>query len=54
MIRVLAGQGTAAAFIVVAFAFLAVFLLGWRAVATVSTHLRPSSHSSTKPKWMQN
>jgi DUF3054 family protein len=32
-IRVLAGQGTAAAFIVVAFAFLGLFLLGWRAIA---------------------
>jgi hypothetical protein len=30
VIRVLAGQGTAAAFIVVALAFLALFLLGWR------------------------
>jgi hypothetical protein len=29
-IRVLAGQGTAAAFIVVALVFLALFLLGWR------------------------
>ena len=36
IIRVLAGQGTAAAFIVVAFAFLGLFLLGWRAVATVA------------------
>ena len=32
-IRVLAGQGTAAAFIAVALAFLALFLLGWRLVA---------------------
>jgi peptidoglycan/LPS O-acetylase OafA/YrhL len=54
VIRVLAGQGTAAAFIVVAFAFLAVLLLGWRAVATVSSHLRGSNHSSRKPKWMQS
>jgi Protein of unknown function (DUF3054) len=30
LIRVLAGQGTAAAFIVVTLAFLALFLLGWR------------------------
>jgi hypothetical protein len=30
VIRVLAGQGTAAAFIAVALAFLALFLLGWR------------------------
>ena len=33
VIRVLAGQGTAPAFIGVAVAFLAVFLLGWRRVA---------------------
>jgi hypothetical protein len=32
VIRVLAGQGTAAAFIVVALVFLALFLLGWRVV----------------------
>jgi Protein of unknown function (DUF3054) len=30
VIRVLAGQGTAAAFILVTLAFLALFLLGWR------------------------
>lgn len=35
LIRVLAGQGTAAAFIGVAFAFLALFLLGWRVVARI-------------------
>ena len=33
VIRVLAGQGTAAAFIVVALAFLGLFLLGWRLAA---------------------
>lgn len=33
VIRVLAGQGTAAAFIAVALGFLAVFLLGWRLIA---------------------
>src|SRR5215469_10536525 len=32
VIRVVAGQGTAPAFIGVAFAFLALFLLGWRAL----------------------
>jgi Protein of unknown function (DUF3054) len=35
LIRVLAGQGTAAAFIAVALAFLAVLLLGWRLLAAV-------------------
>jgi hypothetical protein len=39
---------------VVAFAFLAVLLLGWRAVASVSSRLRGSNRSSTKPKWMQS
>lgn len=35
VIRVAAGQGTAAAFIGVTFAFLALFLLGWRVIALV-------------------
>jgi hypothetical protein len=35
LLRVVAGQGTAAAFIAVALAFLGLFLLGWRAVAAV-------------------
>jgi hypothetical protein len=35
LIRVLAGQGTAAAFVVVTLAFLGLFLLGWRVVARV-------------------
>ena len=35
-IRVLAGQGTAVAFIVVALGFLALFLLGWRLVVRVA------------------
>ena len=33
LFRVVAGQGTAAAFIVVALAFLGLFLLGWRLLA---------------------
>ncbi len=45
VIRVLAGQGTAAAFIAVAFAFLALFLLGWRFVAMTSNRLWRSGHS---------
>ena len=32
MLRVVSGQGTAAAFIVVALAFLGLFLLGWRLI----------------------
>ena len=35
ILRVVAGQGTAPAFIVVALAFLGLFLLGWRAAAAV-------------------
>ena len=44
-IRVLSGQGTAVAFIAVAAAFLALFLLGWRALAMVGSHLWRKSHS---------
>ncbi len=43
VVRVLAGQGTAAAFVAVTFAFLGLFLLGWRIVARiVGTRLRAS------------
>jgi FtsH-binding integral membrane protein len=43
VLRVVAGQGTAAAFIVVALAFLGLFLLGWRiAVRAVPKVSRPS------------
>jgi Protein of unknown function (DUF3054) len=35
VLRVVAGQGTAGAFIAVALAFLGLFLLGWRAVAAL-------------------
>lgn len=44
VIRVLAGQGTAAAFIGVAFAFLAVFVLGWRVVAGIVTTQLQATH----------
>jgi hypothetical protein len=48
IIRVLAGQGTAAAFIVVTLAFLGLFLLGWRLVTRAISgrlprHLRRTS-----------
>ena len=33
LLRVVSGQGTAAAFIVVALAFLGLFMLGWRLLA---------------------
>jgi hypothetical protein len=39
LIRVLAGQGTAAAFIAVTVAFLGVFLLGWRLCWRVARRL---------------
>ncbi len=41
VLRVVAGQGTAVAFIVVALAFLALELLGWRALARFVTRPRP-------------
>jgi len=46
LIRVLAGQGTEAAFIVVAAAFLALFLVGWRTVVLVARHFRFTSNKS--------
>jgi len=42
VVRVLAGQGTAGAFIVVTFAFLGLFMLGWR---TIAAGLRQFRHS---------
>jgi hypothetical protein len=42
-LRVLAGQGTAVAFIAVALAFLGLFLLGWRIVARVAVYLARSA-----------
>jgi Protein of unknown function (DUF3054) len=46
VIRVLAGQGTAPAFVLVALAFLGLFLLGWRALAVGIRHLRPARPAS--------
>lgn len=40
VLRVLAGQGTELSFIIVAGVFLAVFLLGWRAIALLVTRKR--------------
>jgi FtsH-binding integral membrane protein len=42
VLRVVSGQGTAVAFVIVALAFLGLVLLGWRAAA----RLRPSATSS--------
>jgi hypothetical protein len=44
VIRVLVGQGTAAAFIGVALAFLGLFLLGWRVVARIVTTRLSAAH----------
>jgi len=43
VLRVVSGQGTAVAFIVVALAFLGLFLLGWRLLALVLARRRRSS-----------
>ena len=40
IVRVVAGQGTAVAFIIVALAFLGLLLLGWRLVAALVTRVR--------------
>lgn len=40
LLRVVSGQGTAVAFIVVAALTLALFLIGWRAIATLVTRSR--------------
>ena len=44
VLRVVSGQGTAVAFVLVALAFLGLFLLGWRVTARVLTR-RPERHS---------
>jgi hypothetical protein len=44
VIRVLAGQGTALAFIGVTLAFLALFILGWRVVASIVTTRLNAAH----------
>jgi FtsH-binding integral membrane protein len=41
LLRVVAGQGTAPAFIAVALCFLGLSLLGWRAVAAIVARWRP-------------
>ncbi len=40
VLRVVAGQGIALAFVLVALAFLALFLVGWRALVSFLTHRR--------------
>ncbi|MGW4333263.1 DUF3054 domain-containing protein [Rhodococcus koreensis] len=43
LLRVVSGQGTAFSFIIVAGTVLAVFLLGWRAVAKIVTNARATT-----------
>ncbi len=45
LLRVVAGQGTALAFIGVALAFLGLFLLGWRVVAAGAARWRAATQS---------
>ena len=47
-VRVLAGQGTAAAFIAVAAGFLALFLLGWRGALAAAQHIRHTRLASSR------
>ena len=47
VLRVIAGQGTAFAFILVALAFLGLFLLGWRLAARLVTRFRTPSPART-------
>ncbi len=48
VLRVLAGQGTAAAFIAVALAFLGLFLLGWRVVVRVLGQTMPRGSAGSR------
>jgi hypothetical protein len=45
LLRVVSGRGIAVAFLVVAVLFLAVTMLGWRAVASLVSRRRPSQPS---------
>jgi len=47
--RVVSGQGTAAAFIVVALVFLALFLLGWRLLARLATRAASRPAKASQP-----
>jgi Protein of unknown function (DUF3054) len=55
-LRVVSGQGTAVSFIVVALAFLGLFLLGWRAVAALIANRGSYSHRArlhASGRWRQ-
>ena len=48
ILRVVSGQGTAVAFIIVALAFLALFLLGWRLLARLAPLARVTGPARTR------
>jgi Protein of unknown function (DUF3054) len=50
VLRVVAGQGTAVAFVLVALAFLGLFLLGWRVVARFVSRRRRERHLRRNPR----
>ncbi len=50
VLRVVAGQGTAVAFVAVALAFLGVFLLGWRAAAWLVRRLPGPRRRGRNPR----
>jgi Protein of unknown function (DUF3054) len=50
LLRVVSGQGTAFAFILVALAFLGLFQLGWRVAAALVLRSRPRSRSRPRPQ----
>jgi Protein of unknown function (DUF3054) len=47
LLRVVSGQGTAFAFVLVALAFLGLFQLGWRAAVSLAPRARSRARSST-------
>jgi hypothetical protein len=49
-LRVVAGQGTAVAFVLVALAFLGLFMLGWRAVAPFTRRPGPRRRLPRSPR----
>jgi Protein of unknown function (DUF3054) len=49
LLRVVAGQGTAPAFVVVALCFLGLFMLGWRVLAAAWARWRPLPGQSGPP-----
>ena len=50
VLRVVAGQGTAVSFVIVALCFLGLFLLGWRLLARIFTRPTPSRPTPPTPR----